>query len=298
MSPPRIFQRFKPPPAIKPTLDDAKKLLDISAGTNRNLFIAFNLVLVTALILVLGITDEQLLLGNTVIPLPFLNVPLPISAFAIVVPLVVMAAHFDLLHNLNEHSRKLRVWVAAWEAKYPRDSAQTAAMNAAVSEQLFPFLYDFAWLHANGKGPKRINARLLPGMCWALYCWAPYTVLVIFFIRFADLQNYIYTGWHFLLILLDVAWLYGYWPRFGAKRVQNRVWRWVRKVVNLPLLLLGVSSLAGGWTLGLFYLVQMRYLQNPPCKQHLPENMGEKKEVGGHFWHDTVIEATIITPTP
>ena len=180
MSPPRIFQRFKPAPAIKPTLDDAKKLLDISAGTNRNLFIAFNLVLVTALILVLGITDEQLLVGNTVIPLLFLNVPLPISAFATVVPLVVMAAHFDLLHNLNEHSRKLRAWVAAWEAKYPRDSAQTAAMNAAVSEQLFPFLYDFAWLHANGKGPERVSSHLLPGMCWALYCWAPYTVLVIF----------------------------------------------------------------------------------------------------------------------
>ncbi|MEN9866890.1 MAG: hypothetical protein RL748_2480, partial [Pseudomonadota bacterium] len=188
MSTSRILQRIhaqKPTPAAKPTLDDAKKLLDTSATTNRNLFIAFNLVLVTALILCLGINDEQLLIGTAPIPLPFLNVQLPIWAFASVVPLLVLVVHFDLLHNLNEHSRKLKAWVAAWEEKYPpADAAKKDKGEMAVSDQLYPFLYDFAWLHAKGKGPQNINARLLPALCWAMYCWAPYTVLVIFLIRF------------------------------------------------------------------------------------------------------------------
>jgi hypothetical protein len=208
-----------PPAAAKPTLEDAKKLLDTSATTNRNLFVGFYLVLVTALILCLGINDEQLLIGTAPVPLPFLNVTLPIWAFASVVPLLVMVVHFDLLHNLNEHNRKLRAWVAAWEAKYPPAGNPAAGANEmAVSDQLFPFLYDFAWLHANGRGPQNINAKLLPGMCWALYCWAPYTVLVIFLIRFADLQSYFFTAWHLVLILLDVVWLVFYWPRLGVQQ--------------------------------------------------------------------------------
>ncbi len=259
MSPPRVQQRIKPKapePAAKPTLEDIKKLLDTSATTNRNLLVGFYVLLLAALMLCLGITDEQLLVGNTTIPLPFLNIPLPVSAFATVLPLVLMAVHFDLLHNLNEHGRKLQVWVAAWEEKYPANNPATTGMNAALSEQLFPFLYDFAWLHAKGKGPDNINAKLLPGLCWVLYCWAPYTVLVIFLIRFADLQDYVFTSWHLGLILLDAAWLYWYWPRFGRKKPQHLFWRGVRKVVNLPLALVSVSSLAGCWCLGLYSLIQ------------------------------------------
>jgi uncharacterized protein YjbI with pentapeptide repeats len=88
---------------------------------------------------------------------------------------------------------------------------------------------------------------------------------VIFLIRFADLQSYFFTGWHLLLILLDVAWLVWYWPRFGAKPVTFWLWRWARKVVNLRVLLLGVSSLAGCWTLWLYGLIQMHLDFNRPA---------------------------------
>lgn len=101
--------------SAKIALDDAKKLLDASALTNRNLLIAFYILLTTGLMLCLGISDEQLLLYKAPVPLPFLNLTLPIWAFASVVPLLLLVVHFDLLHNLNEHSHKLQSWLHAWD---------------------------------------------------------------------------------------------------------------------------------------------------------------------------------------
>ncbi len=244
--------------AAKTALDDAKKLLDGSALTNRNLLIAFYVLLATGLMLCLGISDEQLLLNKAPVPLPLLNLTLPIWAFASVVPLLLLVVHFDLLHNLNEHSHKLQAWLRAWDA-VPRPLAQGGTQMAAgaLSDQLFPFVYDFAWLHGCGRGQSNINSKLLPGLSWALYCWAPFTVLIVFFIRFADLQNYWFTGWHVLLILLDAGWLYWYWPRFPNNPPSSR-WLplWLRKRLKLPTLLMPVSILAGCWTLWLFVEVQ------------------------------------------
>lgn len=87
------------PEALLKALEDAKKILDTFAQTNRNLFIAFNSVLVTVLILCLSITDEMLLLGSSTITLPLLNVALPIWAFATIAPLALVALHFDLLRT-------------------------------------------------------------------------------------------------------------------------------------------------------------------------------------------------------
>lgn len=249
-----------PASSDKTALDNAKKLLDTSALTNRNLLIAFYVLLITGLALCLSITDEQLLIGNIAILLPFLNLSLPISTFASLLPLLLLVAHFDLLHNLNEHSRKLRAWVHASEGvRQPvgRTGAVASVAGSALSDQLFPFVYDFAWLHASGKGQQNINAKLLPGLSWALYCWAPFSVLIIFLIRFADLQEYGYTGWHLLLVLLDGAWLYWYWPRFPAHHA-GRHWsyRFLHKALSLPMLLLPLSIMAGGWTLWLFGLIQ------------------------------------------
>lgn len=238
--------------------EEAKKLLDTSATTNRNLFIAFNLLLATALILCLSVSDEQLLLDNTPIPLPFINVSLPTWAFASVLPLFVLVLHFDLLHNLNEHASKLQTWVAAWEKKFPPAPAGTAASaeNVQLSTLLFPFLYDFAWLHAKGRGPDSINLNRLPNLCWIIYCWAPYSVLLIFLIRFLDLQSYFYTGWHLALVGLDVAFMVCYWPRFGAAQSRFRVWRWIRKLINLPVVMLLFSTLVATWSFTLYCLIQ------------------------------------------
>ena len=262
----RIQQRIQPPPPPTPTPpangapnhEEAKKLLDASATTNRNLFIAFNLLLATSLILCLSVSDEQLLLDNTPIPLPFINVSLPTWAFASVLPSFVLVLHFDLLHNLNEHASKLQTWVAAWEKKFPPAPPGSAASAEKVqlSTLLFPFLYDFAWLHAKGKGPDSINRNLLPTLCWLIYCWAPYSVLLIFLIRFADLQSYFYTGWHLLLVALDVAFLYWYWPRFGSAQSRFRVWRWIRKILNFPVAMVLFSTLIAAWSFTLYCLIQ------------------------------------------
>lgn len=272
----------------KLSLDEAKKSLDKSAETNRNLFFAFNALLATALILCLSITDEHLLIGTTTVKIPLISVDLPIWAFASVVPFFVLVVHFDLLHNLNEHSHKLRAWVVAWEEKYAEPAEPEAARSwwksllhnadkiiffparlilfplrllcayfyayffrpapedraSHLSDQIFPFIYDYAWLYEKGKGGGQASTVLLPYLCWALYCWLPMAVLMIFMIRFADLQSYFFTAWHLALLLLDLVWIRKFWPGFTNKQ------RWLRYPLN------SLTWLAGLWTFSLYAMIQ------------------------------------------
>lgn len=240
----------------RPSLAELKRALDTSAATNRNLFIAFNLLLVAALLMCLGLGDEQLLLGSQAIRLPVVGVDLSVWAFAFMMPLLLMVVHFDLMHNLHEHQRKLQTWVVVWEEKHPRSNVgKDGEPEPVMSDEIYPFLYDFAWLHAHGKGPANINPTLRPALCWALYCWAPYTVLVVFLIRFADLQSYAVTAWHLLLIVLDVIWVFWYWQSFAHSQSKFWLWRWLRTVVSGRMLLVGLSTLAGSWTLVMSCLI-------------------------------------------
>ena len=263
--------RRSTPEALIKALEEARKILESSAQTNRNLFIAFNSVLATVLVLCLSVTDEMLLLGSSTIKLPLLSVELPIWAFASIAPLALVALHFDLLQNLGAHRDKLMAWSDCWFKVHPSPSR-----NADMPRQLYPFLFDFSWVHANHTSSTVMRARLLPGLCWLLYCWAAYTVLVIFFIRFADLQDYGYTGWHGLLLMFDALILYWYWPGF-SKNAKPAAWKtlltiviaplWLTpytgrkalgrlKLVRAQLLLLWLSNMVALWTLVLFTLIQ------------------------------------------
>ena len=260
------------PEALLKALEDAKKILETSAQTNRNLFIAFNSVLVTVLILCLSVTDEMLLLGSSTIKLPLLNVDLPIWAFATIAPLALVALHFDLLQNLSAHREKLIAWCLCWFKVYPSPSR-----NADMTRQLYPFLFDYAWIYANHIESPTIGARLLPRLCWLLYCWGAYTVLVIFFVRFAELQHYGYTSWHLLLLIFDALILYWYWLGF-TQGTKLAAWKLVLAVIIAPLslipywggkvlnrlklsrtkiLFLWFSNLVALWTLLLFTLIQV-----------------------------------------
>ena len=210
-------------------LDDAKKLLDTSAQANRNLFIAYNTVLITVLILCLSITDEILLIGSSTITMPFLNVALPIWAFATIAPLFLVALHFDLLQNLNAHRDKVITWCRCWFKVHPETLS-----NSPMPKQLYPFLFDFAWVYNNHVEPKSSGIRMLPRLCWMLYCWSTYAVLIIFFVRFADLQHYGYSTWHLFLIFFDALLLDWYWAGFSTQP-KPAAWQFVLAVVFVPL---------------------------------------------------------------
>ncbi|WP_338848415.1 pentapeptide repeat-containing protein [Massilia sp. W12] len=231
-------------------VDSAKAILDKSAETNRNLLIAFYALLPLLIVFCLSVTDEMLLNGSATIRVPLLSVDLPILAFALIAPLLLTAIHFDLLHNLNEHSRKLANWVNLWLAlNKERDSdwrgkvreklrdsigwrfgkfilkkrknaiSEKSAKNKnqekkEISRNCYPFIYDYAWIYEKKMGHKNSSVHLLPLLCWMLYCWIPFSALLIFMIKFSALQDYIYTGWHVLLLILDFVWIRKFWPPF------------------------------------------------------------------------------------
>jgi uncharacterized protein YjbI with pentapeptide repeats len=240
-----------PSPAEKAHPLDVKRLLDESAKLNRGLFVGFNVLLGTTLLACLSITDEQLLTGALSMKIPLLNITVPIWAFASVMPLLLLIVHFDLLQNLKEHYRKLQAWVAIQDEKsvaqslLAQYSTKASGHEKALSDQLLPFIYDFAWLHANDKGPSKSNEKLLPKICWMLYCWVPSTTLAIYLIRFADLHSYFYTSWHLLLLIMDLIWIKKFWPGFGKKQKLS----WLRAVMIF------MSVAATLWTLSLYCLM-------------------------------------------
>ncbi|MCX8519391.1 MAG: pentapeptide repeat-containing protein, partial [Methylophilaceae bacterium] len=177
---------------------DAKALLDTSAEKNRNLLFGFLLYLVTTTLLVLSITDMDLLLIDKAIPLPLLSIDLPITGFYIFLPLLLLVLHFNVLHNSQEHRIKLKQWVAKLAGASP--STEQLAAN------LFPFIFDIAIVRYD----TNLRNRLVAAAVWLLYVYFPPLVLVLFLVRFADLQE-LSTLYHLVLLGADILLIHLFW---------------------------------------------------------------------------------------
>ena len=186
---------------------EAKALLDTSAEKNRNLLTAFVLFMVTTSALVLSITDMDLLSGNKSIPLPLLAVDLPIYIFYVFLPALLLALHFNLLQNVQEHRAKLEEWLKSLPPNIPANTGQ----------HLFPFIYDVAIVR--NRIHSTLGNRLVAFAVWLLYVYLPFLTLSLFLVWFADLQEMI-TLYHLVLLVLDgwLLWLFRYRPTASADK--------------------------------------------------------------------------------
>ena len=194
---------------------DAKALLDTSAEKNRNLLIAFLLYLVTVTVLVLSVTDMDLLLGNKAFTLPLLGVGLPLTAFYIFLPALLLVLHFDVLHNSKEHTAKWVKWFN-WHDRCPEPSE--------MAWQLFPFILDVSRLRnlPTDISPS-LGHRLIAVVVWLLYLYFPLLVLALFLARFSDLQNWAPT-YHVILIVADCLLIDWFWNHEGSQTNSWRQW--------------------------------------------------------------------------
>jgi hypothetical protein len=100
-------QSAKVAKAAKEPIDivQLKAALDSSSDKNRNFLIAFLLVEFYLMIAVLGTSDLELFLAEALFTFPFIKLDVPLEAFYVVAPLVLLAFHFNLMFNLLEHTR-------------------------------------------------------------------------------------------------------------------------------------------------------------------------------------------------
>ncbi len=162
------------------------KIVENSSEKNRNFFIAYLGLLIYVQAIIFSTTDLQLLVSTDGLKLPLIDLNVPLVGFYVVVPIFIIALHFNFLQNLESHHYKLMQW-------------QAAHMGGQVPRKfIYPFLFDFAILEQGSQFQqlvKIVNSLL----CYNL---APIT-LGLLLIRFSDRQEWLTSLWHYLCFLFD-----------------------------------------------------------------------------------------------
>ena len=174
------------PPKEPPDPDDMewkRAVLDGSSGKNRNFLISFLLFQWYLILIVLGVTDFDLFVPDNRISLPLLNLEIPLFSFFIVSPPLLLAFHFNLLFNLQEHGKL----VADWCERYKEPP------------KLSPFLFNYLF-----KLKKAERGFLLLPLVWSfLVYYIPLFTFVLVQWRFSDYHHQLMTSYHFAFVGLD-----------------------------------------------------------------------------------------------
>lgn len=178
--------------------EELKLALDDSSNKNRNVMFVFFLIEFYILISVLGTTDINLFLNDSLFDIRYIQ--LNLKLFYIIAPGVLVALHFNLLINLLEHAKALHQWRKYWESEGSKhDNLLTAFMFNTRAK------YD--------KNNKTINFYLVHLMAVIMVSLLPLSLLVLTLWKFASYQSFEITLWHFGLVCFNIFLQSIYWFR-------------------------------------------------------------------------------------
>jgi uncharacterized protein YjbI with pentapeptide repeats len=180
-----LFGDRRPLPRTE-TLAELDKIVENSSDKNRNFFIAYLGLLLYVQAIVFSTTDLQLLVSTDGLKLPIVDLTVPLVGFYVVVPILVIALHFNFLQNLESHHYKLMRWKDAHPGgTVPRSRIQ-------------PFLFDYALLESGSvleRWVRWANTLLVLNL-------APIT-LGLLLLRYSDRQDGLVTLWHYFAFVFD-----------------------------------------------------------------------------------------------
>lgn len=187
--------------AVKPEIVELKASLETSSRLNRNLSLVFIAFLIYNLITVASVTDLTLLLPQSNVRLPLIDIEIGLNSFVFVAPLIIFVLHINLLIHLISHNIILKEWVLAI-------SQQKTYLELAP-----PFIFNFA----QRRFSRYIRIFAIFSV-FLVYVIAPIVTLLVFQVRFSDHQDIMETSYHFSLLILDVILL-----SFFAFRIFNSI---------------------------------------------------------------------------
>ncbi len=166
---------------------EAQRLYEISSGKNRNLFLFYLVAIGFILVISFSTTDLDLLLPDSTVTLPVFFIDLPLLHFYVLAPPLVLAFHYNLLHNSLEHLKKIEEW------------KRTKGGEAIPSYLVQPYIFDFAYLYPRNKGWQ-------PLILFTNFLFVFLAPVCLFYIqwRFSYYQDLIYSSWHLFLLLIDL----------------------------------------------------------------------------------------------
>ncbi|MGE0684041.1 MAG: pentapeptide repeat-containing protein [Candidatus Binatia bacterium] len=185
--------------------------------------------------IIIGSTTDEQLLRVSRITLPLLNVGIPILAFYILAPWIVLLLHFNLLLQLYLLATKLHAFDLTLN-----DIGPTVKRDA-YRDQLFPFLFSHMLIgHHHG----RLTRWLLKLAIWVTVILLPLLLLVAAQTRFLPYHSEPITWSHRAAVGLEVFLLWTLWPMIATRRGNTKEWwrqasaaplRWfpIRRVIRL-----------------------------------------------------------------
>jgi uncharacterized protein YjbI with pentapeptide repeats len=180
-----------------PSFEQLHEMLRESTGRHARGLTSFVVTLLYLLITVASTTDLQLLLPESRVSLPIIGVQLNLFYFCIAAPALILILHFNFMMNLLDHARKLKAW------------GEVATREQLVLLPGFMLNYTYVFVQ------RTFNYWLMRILQVAVICLGPLLLLLYVQIRFADYHNVWLTGWHLLLVSLDVVVLLIYWIRIA-----------------------------------------------------------------------------------
>jgi uncharacterized protein YjbI with pentapeptide repeats len=230
-----------------------KEALDKSSQVNRTLGLGFAIFVFYMAITVASVTDRDLFIPDSGFSVPFLDLKLGIVDFFLAAPFVILILHYNLLYNLQQHSRKLLNWFNL--RKKQTDETDEADEKFKNSElELHPFLFNYALT-----AQKPLHALALNLVIRITIFMLPLALLVLILIRFADYQSMSITIWHYAAVLLDAALIathsneiynviktktrhdkerFKLGDFFNFRRGGNKIVRWIRNTLKTVVLII------------------------------------------------------------
>lgn len=156
------------------------------------------------------------------VSLPLLDVGIPILAFYILTPWIVLLLHFNLLLQLHLLATKLHTFDAAL------NNIEATTERDAYRDQLFPFLFSHMLI---GHHHERLARWLLKLAIWVTVLFLPLLFLVVTQTRFLPYHSETITWSHRIAVTLGVLLQWILWPMIASPR-RYRASQWHQRALT------------------------------------------------------------------
>lgn len=180
-------------------INEHKGALDKSSEENRNFFVAYIVFALFLFVKVLSTTDLMLLKESS-IDLPLLELNFKITYFYYVTPVLLLVFHFNILFNFAKHRKKFENYEKLLLAKGEKDEGQS----------MYPFLFNYLFLKEH---KDNVSVAILKTATFLLLYILPLATFTLAQVKYSKYQDGAGTFIHVILFLCDLALLIYYWPK-------------------------------------------------------------------------------------
>ena len=199
--------------------NDLREAVNASASTARGLYFTNLLLLAYVGVTLASTTDEQLLFVSPV-TLPILNIDLPIVAFYVVVPWLLVLTHAYLVLQLYLLARRVHLF----------NDALAEITNETVRSEQRVLLFPFPFVHMLAGEGSKLMRTTYGAIVWITIVWLPVFLILFAQVRFLPYHDPSVIMSARLAIIVELAILWTLWPLIlNRDAIAARGW-WMRGV--------------------------------------------------------------------